>query len=279
MGGGMGAALIDAGFDVAVFDVSETARATAEADGASTVSSARELGERCDLVVASLPGPAYVEGAVLDETGGLLAGMEPETTLIDTTTTSLDMVRRVSEACKSRGVAHLDAPVSGRPPNMSMLIGGPAELAERHRSVLDAISTQQFFLGEVGAGTIAKLMNQYVSYANFLLICEAATLAERAGIAPAALVGALSESSASSGMLDLFRHYSVDNDLAFTPGPVALIAKDMALVLDCLRTMNVVESPAATWVHDVFRRGADDLAVGGEPFPEIARVIERDLEG
>jgi 3-hydroxyisobutyrate dehydrogenase len=279
MGGGMGAALRHARIGVVAFDVSEHARSRAEADGAALAESPRELGSRCGVVLASLPDPRKAETAILDEVDGLLAGMAAGGTLIDTTTTSLVMVERVASACRDRDIGHLDAPVSGRPPNMSMLIGGPTELVERHRPVIDAISTDQFLLGPVGAGTMTKLMNQYVSFATYLLIAEAATLGEKAGVSNAALVEALSHSSAASGMLDLFRRAMVDHDLPFTPGSVALIAKDMGLVADCVGSMEVSASPALAWVNSVWGRGAADGEIADQPFPEIIRVVARDLDG
>jgi 3-hydroxyisobutyrate dehydrogenase-like beta-hydroxyacid dehydrogenase len=273
----MGVALLAAGIPVVAYDVTEQARARAVADGATVAASPREAGSSCGVVLVSLPGPYEVPAAILDEAGGLLSGMAAGSTIIDTTTTSLEMVKRVADMCAAKGVGYLDAPVSGRPPKMSMLIGGPESLVEQHRPLLTTISTDQFLLGPAGAGTTTKLMNQYISFASFLIVGEAAALAERAGVSKTVLVDALSRSSAASFQLELYRHSIVDKDLPFTPGSVGMTYKDMRLVAACAEALGVPESPALAWVQDAWRGGAHDPALANLPFPELLRTLESDL--
>ena len=277
MGGGMGAALLHAGIPVVAYDVTEQARARAAGDGATVAASPREVGAACDVVLLSLPGPYEVPEAILDEATGLLAGMASGSALVDTTTTSLEMVKAVGAVCAAKGIGYLDAPVSGRPPKMSMLIGGPAALVEQLRPILTTISTDQFLLGEAGAGTTTKLMNQYISFASFLIVGEAAAVAERAGVSKSALVDALSHSSAGSFQLELYRHSVVDEDLPFTPGSVGMTYKDMSLVAACAEALGVPESHALAWVQQAWSGGAHDPAVSKLPFPELLRSIESDL--
>lgn len=277
MGGGMGAALLGAGFPVVAFDVTEQARTRAASDGATVAGSPREVGAACAVVLVSLPGPYEVPDAILATGDGLLAGMRPGSTIIDTTTTSLEMVKAIGEVCAATGIGYLDAPVSGRPPKMSMLIGGPESLVEQHRPLLTTISTDQFLLGPAGAGTTTKLMNQYISFASFLIVGEAAAVAERAGVSQSALVDALSKSSAASFQLELYRHSVVDKDLPFTPGSVGMTYKDMSLVAACAAALGVPETPALAWVQQAWSGGAHDPEVANLPFPEVIRTLERDL--
>ena len=277
MGGDMGRALMAAGIPVITFDVAEQARARATADGASLTPSPRELGSRCEVVIVSLPDPGKAAAAVLDGPDALLEGMVAGSTVIDTTTMSLSMVKRVSAGCAAKGVGHLDSPVSGRSPKMAMLIGGPVELIEQHRPIMQAISTDQFVLGPVGAGTAVKLMNQYVTFATYVLICESAVMGEKAGVSKRALVSALSRSSAASRILETFGHAVIDQDLPYTPGSVSLIAKDVGLVADCYATLGLPISPALTWADEAWHRGALDESIAKLPFPNLLRQVEADL--
>ena len=277
MGGDMSRAMMAAGIPVVAFDVTDEARARCTSDGATLASSPRDLGGRCDVVIVSLPDPWKVAEAVLEGPDNLLDGMAPGSTIIDTTTQSLSMVGRVAAGCAAKGVGHLDSPVSGRSPKMAMLVGGPEELIERHRPIMRAISTDQFLLGPVGAGTAVKLMNQYVTFATYVLICESAVMADKAGVSQRALVDALSRSSAASTILDTFKHAVVDQDLPYTPGSVSLIAKDIGLVADCFQTLGLPPSPALAWADEAWQRGAHDESLAKLPFPNLLRQVERDL--
>lgn len=277
MGGDMSRAMMAAGIPVVAFDVTDQARARATSDGASLVGSPRELGGRCKVVIVSLPDPWKVAEAVLDGPDNLLEGMGAGSTLIDTTTQSLSMVERVAAGCAAKGVGHLDSPVSGRSPKMAMLLGGPDELIESVRPIMQAISTDQFVLGPVGAGTAVKLMNQYVTFATYVLICESAVMGEKAGVSKRALVDALSKSSAASGILDTFKHAIVDQDLPFTPGSVSLIAKDIGLVADCFTTLGLPPSAALGWADAAWQRGAHDESIAKLPFPNLLRQVEAEL--
>ena len=138
-------------------------------------------------------------------------------------------------------------------------------------------ATEQFLLGPAGAGTTTKLMNQYISFASFLILGEAAAVAERAGVLQSALVDALSKSSAASFQLELYRHAVVDEDLPFTPGSVGMTYKDMTLVAACAAALGLPESPALAWVQQAWSGGAHDPAVANRPFPELLKTLESDL--
>ena len=120
------------------------------------------------MVFLSLPGPGEVEQAVLDDDTGALAGLSRGSAVIDTTTNSPSVSRKVSSICRSRGVEMLDAPVSGRPPGMTVMAGGDRATFDEYRPLLEAISGNIFYLGESGAGCIAKLVTQYLGYSNFV---------------------------------------------------------------------------------------------------------------
>src|SRR5262245_19368640 len=90
--------------------------------------------------------------------------------------------RRVAAAGRTRGVEFLDAPVSGRPPGMTIMVGGPATTFVRYRPLLETMGRNIFHVGDTGAGCIAKLVTQYLGYTNFVTSLEGIIIDATAGI-------------------------------------------------------------------------------------------------
>ena len=162
MGAPMAACLIDAGHELAVYDVRSAATAALAARGARTAGSPVEVARLSEVVFTSLPGPSEVEQAVLDSATGILAGLAAGGGYIDMTTNAPAVARRIAEACRTRGVEMLDAPVSGRPPTMTVMVGGRAEVFAKYRPLLAAMAGNIFHVGEGGSGCVAKLVTQYL---------------------------------------------------------------------------------------------------------------------
>src|SRR5262249_43293761 len=152
--------------------------------GARWAESPRASAEGREVVFTSLPGPAEVEGAVLDPSRGILAGLGSGSGsgYLDMTTNAPTVVRRIAEACRARGVAMLDAPVSGRPPAMTIMVGGDPTTFARYRPLLECMGRNIFHVGEIGAGCVAKLVTQYLGYANLITSLEGLLIGARAGI-------------------------------------------------------------------------------------------------
>src|SRR5438128_8224319 len=128
MGAPMAMCLIDAGHDLTVYDVRPEATAALGARGARAAASPIEVARNSEAVFTSLPGPREVEHTVLDPATGIVAGLSAGGAFIDITTNAPGVARRLAEACRARGVDMLDAPVSGRPPTMTVMAGGPAPI-------------------------------------------------------------------------------------------------------------------------------------------------------
>ncbi|TMJ45439.1 MAG: NAD(P)-dependent oxidoreductase, partial [Alphaproteobacteria bacterium] len=135
-----------------------------------------------EAVFTSLPGPREVESTVLDPATGILAGLSAGGAFIDMTTNAPSVARRIAEACHARGVEMLDAPVSGRPPTMTVMVGGPAPAFAKFRPLLEAMAGNIFHVGEAGAGCTAKLVTQYLGYTNFVAALEGMLIGAKAGI-------------------------------------------------------------------------------------------------
>lgn len=124
MGIAMVRCLLEAGHQVTVHDRRREATAPLCALGAQWAETPRAVAAESEVVCTSLPGPPEVEHVVFDAAAGLLAGLHPGSAYIDLTTNAPSLARRVAEACQARGIAMLDAPVSGRPPAMTIMVGG-----------------------------------------------------------------------------------------------------------------------------------------------------------
>ena len=152
MGAPMAGCLIDAGHQVTVYDVRPDATAELCARGARSAEAPAAAARQSEVVFSSLPGPTEVELAALDPVDGILAGLQQGGAYIDMTTNAPAVARRVAEACRARGVDMLDAPVSGRPPMMTVMVGGDEAVFARYRPLLVAMAGNIFYVGGAGAG-------------------------------------------------------------------------------------------------------------------------------
>ena len=168
MGGPMAANLVRAGFPVRVFDLVPAAVETAVAAGATSAASAVEAVKGAQVVISMLPASRHVEGLYLGgndaENQGLLGAIEPGALLIDSSTIAPASARKVADAAAARGLAMIDAPVSGGTAGaaagtLTFIVGGESQALERARPVLSAMGKNIFHMGGAGAGQVAKLCN------------------------------------------------------------------------------------------------------------------------
>src|SRR5258706_1440987 len=126
MGTPIAGCLVAAGHQLTVYDIRHEATRTLQQQGAAIADTPRSVAQASEAVFTSLPGPFEVEKAALDPETGLLAGLSGGGAYIDLTTNAPGTIRLLAAACQQRGVDFLDAPVSGRPPNMTVMAGAEA---------------------------------------------------------------------------------------------------------------------------------------------------------
>jgi 3-hydroxyisobutyrate dehydrogenase len=192
MGGSMALNVRAKGYDVTVHDVREAAAGPHLKAGCKWANSAREIAEASDVVFTSLPGPKEVQ-LVGEE---LLAGMRKGTAWFDLSTNSPTVVRSISARFAAKGIAMLDAPVSGGPAGaksgkLALWVSGDKAAFDKHKAVLDAIGDQAIHIGPVGAGTIAKLVHNCAGYSILAALAEVFTMGVKAGVEPLALWSAV----------------------------------------------------------------------------------------
>jgi 3-hydroxyisobutyrate dehydrogenase-like beta-hydroxyacid dehydrogenase len=213
MGRHMASNLLATGHELVVQDLRPEAAAPHLAAGATWADTPAQVAESAEVVFTSLPGPAEVEAVAL-AAGGLLEGMRPGTAWFDLTTNAPATVRRLHAIFAERGVAMLDAPVSGGPRGaqtrkLALWVGGDEAVFQRYRHVLEAIGDEPFYVGPIGAGSVAKLVHNCAGYIIQCALAEVFTLGVKAGVEPLALFeavrnGALGRRRTFDGLVDQF---------------------------------------------------------------------------
>jgi len=234
MGGNMARRLVSRGYAVTGYDIDATRMKQASDAGVKTAASPARVAEAADVILSSLTDPAAVRRAYLGDEGAVAAARYG-TTLIDLSTIDPDTWREVAAVAETRGVACLDAPISGGPADagsggLVFMVGGDAEVLARVRPVLDTLARELHHVGPLGNGYVVKLVNNVMSMGNMVVAAEAMVLGVRAGMDPERLFEILKNSGGRS------HHFlkRMPNVLAgdFTPNfSIALSRKDVGLAL------------------------------------------------
>jgi 3-hydroxyisobutyrate dehydrogenase-like beta-hydroxyacid dehydrogenase len=207
----------------------------------------------------------------LEPQTGIIAGLQSGAAHIDLTTNAPKTIARIAEVCRARGVELIDAPVSGRPPSMTIMVGASETAFIRYRPLFDAIAANVFRVGPSGAGATAKLVTQYLGYTNFIASIEGMLIAARAGIDLATLARIVPVSAGQSRTFANISRGVFPRTFA-AGGTLDIVAKDMALACQLARD---VAAPAVlgTLASDIYAR-AQASGWGQEGFPIVARVLE-----
>jgi 3-hydroxyisobutyrate dehydrogenase len=254
MGAPMARNLLRAGHAVVVYGRTRARVAALLAAGATAAPSPAALAAEVDAVVTSLPDTPDVEAVYLGEQG-VLAGARPGLLAIDTSTIAPEAARRLAAQAAARGVAFLDAPVSGGEQGaiagtLAIMVGGEAEAVERARPIFAAIGRQTTHMGGPGQGQATKLVNQVIGAVTLAAVAEGIVLATRAGLDPAQVVAAVGGGAAASWMLANLGPRMQRRD--FAPGfMVRLQQKDLRLALAAAARLGV-PLPTTALVHQLF---------------------------
>lgn len=234
MGIPMGRRLLAAGHALRVFNRSPAKAEPLLAEGAAWCGDPASLAAGCEAVVTLVGGPADVEALYLGP-GGLVEAMAPGGLLLDMTTSSPALARRLAEAASARGLDLLDAPVTGgvggaREGRLSILVGGEPAALERARPLLQVLGSTITLQGSAGAGQRAKLVNQAIVATTLLAVSEGLALARQSGHDTAALMAAIEPGTAGGFVLRNHGRKMLAGD--FAPGFfVRHLLKDVELAL------------------------------------------------
>ena len=209
-----------------------------DVSGTRAFKSAQEVGRESDVVVSSVPDAPEVELVHLGE-GGTASGAAGGAIVIDTSTIAAEAACDIAARLSERGIALLDAPVSGGQKGaiegtLTFFVGGEAAALERARPVFQAMGKRITHLGPSGSGQLGKAANQILVGVNLMAVSEALAFAKKAGLPLAALHEALTAGAANSWALEVLGKKMIDRD--FKPAfAVKHQQKDLAIVLKTAR--------------------------------------------
>ncbi|AUW93423.1 MAG: 2-hydroxy-3-oxopropionate reductase [Sulfobacillus thermotolerans] len=242
MGEPMAANLLEAGYSLTVFNRSVKAAARLEELGAHVVNTVAKVAESSDVVVTMLPDTPDVE-AVYFTDDGLLASSRPGMLLIDTTTASPSIARRIAQTARERGIETLDAPVSGgdvgaKAGTLSIMVGGEEAVFVRALPIFEAMGRNIVYMGPAGAGQVTKACNQIVVALTIEAVGEAFALAEKSGVELDRVRDALLGGFAQSRILDLHGQRALEQ--RYNPGfRLKLHHKDLGIALSSAAELGV----------------------------------------
>ena len=235
MGKPMAKNLLKAGFSLTVFDIKPEPVAELVALGAEKESSPSKVAGKCDIIITMLPNSPHVI-QVLTGKDGVLEGIRPGSIIIDMSSISPVVAKKMYAAAAEKGVEMLDAPVSGGEPKaidgtMSIMVGGKEEVFESVKDILLSMGGSAVLIGDIGSGNTAKLANQIMVALHRSAVSEAMVFAEKAGVDPEKVYQAIRGGLAASTVLDAKMPMILDRN--FKPGgPIWMHTKDLLNVRD-----------------------------------------------
>ena len=242
MGRSMAGHLLRAGHSVHVYNrTREKADALVEA-GAHWHASAGAAAANADVVISMLGFPKDVEENYL-AAGGIIESAKPGALLIDMTTSSPLLAKRIAEAAAKRSLSSLDAPVSGgdigaREARLVIMVGGESAAFERAKPLFELMGKNIALHGAAGAGQYCKMANQIAVAVGMVAWCEALAYAQKAGLDPSAVHQSISGGAAGSWALTTLAPRALSGD--FAPGfYVKHIIKDMGIALESAAEMQL----------------------------------------
>jgi 3-hydroxyisobutyrate dehydrogenase len=236
MGNPMAANVLKGGHRLTVHDMRRESATNLLEAGAQWASTPAEAAMGQDVVMMCLPMPRDVEAVCLGG-GSLIEAVAPSTVVVDSSTNSVETVRRIHQRFADEGLTFMDAPVSGGVPgaisrDLCVMASGDEATFKRIRSVFDAMGDKVVYCGPIGNGTVCKLTHQLFSAIIGQGAAEILTLGVKAGVPLATLVDAVSKSAgAKNPPLQRWKTQQVTSN--FDPDPLtftlALSSKDIRL--------------------------------------------------
>lgn len=274
MGNPMARNLAKAGFRLAIADSDpEAVKRLAATAPCEVPSDLAALGRACPAVITMLPDGRAVREVVLGGQGnGVAAGLRPGSVVIDMSSSSPVGTRTLGQDLAARGIAFIDAPVSGgvkraRDGSLAIMVGGDDGTRERCRPLFEALGKHVFATGPLGSGHAMKALNNYVSAAGLAAAAEAVLAGSRFGLDPAVIVNVLNASSGRNNSTETkFAQYILSRtfDSGFSIG---LMVKDLRIAMEVARASAMPaplgEACLGVWAHaeQMVGAGADHTAV------------------
>jgi 3-hydroxyisobutyrate dehydrogenase-like beta-hydroxyacid dehydrogenase len=242
LGSAVSAVLLKAGYPVVGYDIVPERVAALTGMGGKAAGSAADVAASADPVFTILPTLTSVEEAIVGPRG-VLEGAGAGTIIIQMSTISPELATRLEAGARPRGVAFLDAPVSGTSSMVArrdcvVTVGGDRAAFERCLPVLEALAKRVFHVGPCGLGSHLKLVTNLIMGLNGVVLAEGLTLARRAGLDPTQTLEILSQGAAASKILDVRGPLMVEGRFDALM-KMDLFLKDIRLMLEAGQALHV----------------------------------------
>jgi 3-hydroxyisobutyrate dehydrogenase len=287
MGGPMAANLLKAGHRLRVFDLVPTAVEAAVALGATAAVSAVDAVVDAEVVISMLPASRHVD-ALYRGAAGLLAAIPAGALVVDCSTIAPETAKQVARAAADRGLAMLDAPVSGGTAGaaagtLTFIVGGDAAVLERARPLLASMGKNIFHVGANGAGQVAKLCNNMALGVIMAVTGEAIALGAAHGLDPAVLSQMMAVSTGRSWATEVCNPWP-----GVLPGAPAsrgysggfgtdLMLKDLGLVTEAAVGVGA-SIPLGELARNLYALNSK-AGRGGLDFSSVVKLVAPSLDG
>lgn len=280
MGGPMCRNVIrNSGREILVYDRDAAAVRRCEEAGGTGVGSIAEAVGESDVVFTSLPMPRDVEAVALGE-GGIGESARQGTVHVDLSTNSPTMVRSIAARLEPKGVRMLDAPVSGgvigaEKATIAIMVGGDRAVFDECLPLFESFGKNVIYAGALGAGSIAKIVNNMVAFCNMASGAEGLMLGAAAGIDPDVLNQVIRSSSGDGFGYRAVARKALAGDWSPTFA-LDLAYKDLHLALELADEIGI-PLPLAAQTHNLMRM-ARGSGYGGDDATAMMRVYEDTLK-
>ncbi|MFX0195148.1 MAG: NAD(P)-dependent oxidoreductase [Candidatus Hodarchaeota archaeon] len=258
MGGPMAKNIAKSGYSLTVFDLRRELISAIEKEGAISSDSPKEVGEKSNIILTSLPSPEASESVWLGE-NGVLEGAESRSIFVELSTVPPELVKKVSVRASEKNVMVVDAGVSGgvrkaEDGTLTIMAGGRKEAFDKVYPILQVIGEKIYHVGDIGSGMIVKLINNAIAHVNVVAFIECVSVGLKAGININTLYEVISQGTGTSRQFETrFKDRIMKN--AYRPGmKLDLVYKDSMLMQELAGQLGVPIFLTSV-SHQVFEMG------------------------
>jgi len=269
MGKPMAKNLVNAGYKLVVNDINPSPVRELVAMGATAIDTPAEIAKAAKKIITMLPDGPDAEEVVLGK-DGIIEAATTENVLVDMSSISPTITKKIVAALEEKGARALDAPVSGGEPGaikgeLSIMVGGAEELFDEMKPLFDVLGKSAVLVGETGAGQITKLVNQILVGIHIQAMGEAFLLATKAGVEPMKVFDAIKGGLAGSNVLNAKVPLILKRN--FKPGfKIHLQEKDLKNALEAAASMSLdlpLTKAVQEMIGSLVARGKGDDDHGG----------------
>jgi 3-hydroxyisobutyrate dehydrogenase len=275
LGKHLAASLLREGFDLTVYDLNRDAARELIERGAKWARSPKELAAGVDAVITCLPSPA-ASATVLTADDGVLNGLRAGGTWIEMSTTDQHEIERICGLAAARGIATLEAPVTGgvhraAAGEITVLVGGDRVVYDTHLAALEAMGGSIFYMGELGKACVIKVITNMLAFIHLVAAGEALMLAKRGGLDLAQAFAAIKASSGTSFVHETESQLVLNGsyNIGFT---MDLACKDLGFAYRYGREFGVPLELAGL-TEQIFRRAREQYG-GGAWSTQVVKLLE-----